>query len=242
MAAVTSTVGERGHAPSHAAGTSLGQRVWGAGGLVFVALFAGGILAAGGFPAADVSIQGLEAYLAAHRAGLRALGACHGVAAVVLLLFAGRVRDAVAGPERSPGGLAALGFGGAVLAAGGLLASALLFWTLAAPELAGDPGVLRAVHLLSFLAGGVGLLVGLGLFAGCAGFAGRRTRGLPNWVAAAGVAVAAVGLASPLTLFARLGPWGPDGLVPVAGAALSMLWIAATSAALALRPRPPAAS
>ena len=241
MAAVTPTVGERRQAPPRAAGTEPRVRLWGVGGPVFVALFAGGVLAAGGFPGADVPIRELEAYLAAHRAGLRALGACHGVAAVVLLLFAGRMRDAVAGSEGSRGGVAALGFGGAVLAAGGLLASALLFWTLAAPELAGEPGVLRAVHLLSFLAGGVGLLVGLGLFAGGAGLAGLRTRALPGWVAVAGVAVAAVDLASPLTLLGRPGPWGPNGLVPVAGAALSMLWIAATGAAIALRPRPPAA-
>lgn len=238
MVAMTSTTDEQRHAPSRPMETGRGRRIRGAGGLVFVAFFAGGILAAGEFPRADIPMEDLTDYLSAHRAGLRALSACHGVAALMLLLFAARVWESVAGHGAGGwDGLVGLGFGGAVLAVGSLGASALLFWTLASPELTGEPGVLRAVHLLSFLTGGVGLLAGLGLLAGCAGLVSLQTRGLPSWLAAMCIAVAAVDLASLFTLFAHLGPLGPDGLVPVVGAVLSMLWIAMTSIVLILRPR-----
>ncbi|MDP8908008.1 MAG: hypothetical protein M3N47_02580 [Chloroflexota bacterium] len=238
MVAMLSPADERQQMSLRAVETGRGRRVWGAGGLFCVVFFAGGILAAGEFPRADVPMDGLTDYLSAHRAGLRALSACHVVAALMLLLFAARVLDAVAGQgEGGWGGIVGLGFGGAVLAVGSLGASALLFWTLASPDLTGEPGVLRAVHLLSFLTGGVGLLAGLGFFAGCAGLVGLQTHGLPSWLAAMGIAVAAVDLASPFTLLAHFGPLGPDGLVPVAGAVLSLLWIALTSTALILRPR-----
>ena len=210
----------------------LADRLWAVTGLGFVVLFVGGVVAAGDFPAADVPIAELEAYTGAHRPGLRALGACHAAAAVALLVFAARVRHQLAG---GPDGLVALGFGGATLASGALLASALLFWTLADPGLAGTAPVLRAVHRLSGLAGGVAILLGLGLFIGCTGLIGRRTGVLPGWLGMSGLAVALVGTASCASLVAAGGRWGPNGVIPVVGAMLSFLWILATSGVLALR-------
>ena len=212
--------------------TGLADRLWAVTGLGFVVLFVGGVVAAGDFPAADVSVTELEAYTMAHRPGLRTLSACHAAAAVVLLVFAGRLRHQLAG---APEGLVALSFGGAALASGALLASALLFWTLADPALAGTPIVLGAVHRLSGLAGGVGILLGLALFIGCTVLIGRRTGGLPRWLGMSGLAVALVDTASCASLVAAGGRWGPNGMIPVLGAMLSFLWISATSGNLALR-------
>ena len=214
--------------------TGLADRLWAVTGLGFVALFVGGIVAAGDFPAADVSIAELETYTTTHRPGLRALGACHAAAAVVLLVFAACIRHQLAGgPDR----LVALGLCGATLASGALLASALLFWTLADPMLVGTPPVLGAMHRLSGLAGGVGILLGLALFIGCTSLIDRRTHALPGWLGTSGLVVALVCTASCASLVAPGGRWGPNGMIPVLGAMLGFLWILTTSGILALRPQ-----
>ena len=186
-------------------------------------------------------MEQLRAYVGAHGAGLRTLSASHSVAALLLLIFAARVHQAVARAEREPRSLALLGFGGAVLAALALLLSALCFWLLAVGDVAAAPPLLRSVHGLSVLTGGVGLLAGLAVFIGCVGLLTVRMGVLPRWLGWSGLVVAAVSALAPATLLGQRGPWSPGGLLAVWVLPV-MLWLAVASIVLIRLPRPHAAA
>ena len=220
---------------------TLWSRLWAANGLAFLALFAAGILAAGNFPALDASLEELRVYVGAHPSGLRVLSFLHSIAALLLIGFAAHVHQAVAQADSEPRSLALLAFGGAVLGAIALLLSALCFWLLAFDDIADVPALLRSIHRLSVLTGGVGLLTGLALLMGCAGLIIVRTGALPRWLGWSGLIVAAISSAAPVTLLAPRGPWSPGGLLALWTLPV-MLWIAATSIVLVRLPRPHAAT
>lgn len=107
---------------------------------------------------------------------------------------------------------------GGTLAAGGLALTGLLGWMMSRPEVAGDTSLVRALYLLTFLIGGPGHVVALGiLIAGVA--AGGR---LPRATVWAGIAIAALCEATMLVLaWTAVGP-----ILPVARvAALAWLFV-----------------
>jgi hypothetical protein len=108
---------------------------------------------------------------------------------------------------------------GGILAAGSLGLTGLLGWTLSRPEITGDTTLVRALYMLTFLVGGPGHVVALGiLVAGVA--AGRR---LPRATARTGIAIAAFCELTMLVLaWQSLGPALPVARV----AALAWLLVA----------------
>jgi len=108
---------------------------------------------------------------------------------------------------------------GGTLAAGGLALTGLLGWMMSRPEIAGETSLARALYLLTFLIGGPGHVVALGILV-----AGVAAGGLlPRATAWTGIAIATLCEVTMLVLaWTVLGP-----ILPVARvAALAWLWVA----------------
>jgi hypothetical protein len=186
-----------------------GRRVWAASGLAFVAFFAGGLLFADvfadqTFPAQSASIEEISAYFSGNGPEARTLAFFHSLAALALLVFVAGVRVLTTGGEHGARIPSAVAFGGGVMAASFLLHSALLFWTLARTSTAENATLARALHDLSFLAGGHALALTLAAFIGAASLATSRVGALPSWLGGAGIATAALSLVSLTSLL-----WAP---------------------------------
>jgi hypothetical protein len=93
-----------------------------------------------------------------------------------------------------------IGFFGGVAASLMLMVAAAAGWILGRPELGGDAAVSRALVFLSFLTGGVGFVVGLGLLVAGVAVPALVLRLAPRWLAWAGLVIAAVSELSFLTM------------------------------------------
>jgi hypothetical protein len=113
-----------------------------------------------------------------------------------------------------------IGFFGGVAASLMLMISAMAGWVLGRPEIGGDPGVLHALSILSFLTGGVGFVVGLGLLVAGVAVPALVLRLVPRWLAWAGLVIAAV---SELT-FLAMAITPIQVLLPV-GRYAGLLWL-----------------
>ena len=216
---------------------STADRLWPLSGLAFVVLFLGGllfadVLAGRPFPGIDDPLAETTGYFRTNGAGVRLLSLFHSLAAMALLAFTAYMneRNSRRVGESSP--LVTLAFGGGVVAAAFLLLSALLFWALARPETAGEPAVARSLVDLSYLAGGVALLLSLSAFIGASSLLALRTDALPAWLGRTGVVTAIVSLLFAATLAAKSGAFGPGGIIAVA-AVPPFFWIFAASVSLA---------
>ncbi|WP_232666189.1 DUF4386 domain-containing protein [Pseudonocardia sp. TRM90224] len=134
---------------------------------------------------------------------------------------------------RNPGATIALV--GGIVASAFLCLSGLLGWVLSRPDVAGDAGVVHALQGLTFLTGGPGHVVLLGLLVAGIAVPGLLAGLLPRWVAVVGLVIAAVSELATLTLLV-------DGLMPLVpiGRFGGLLWLIA--AAVLLPKRRPAAN
>ena len=208
--------------------------LWASSGAAFVVLFVGGlvfadVVAGRSFPGMDEPLEEITAYFAANRAEVRLLSLFHSLAAIPLLAFAAYVSGLHPHKDDESRRLSRLAFGGGIMAAVFLLLSALLFWTLARPATAGQPALGRALVDLSFLAGGVALLLSLSAFIGAGALLASGV--LPAWLVRTGVVTAIISLLFAATLAAESGAFGPGGIIAVA-AVPAFLWIFAASVAL----------
>jgi hypothetical protein len=118
---------------------------------------------------------------------------------------------------------------GGILAAGSLGLTGLLGWTLSRPEITGDTTLVRALYLLTFLAGGVAHVVALGVLIAGIATSGLLV-GLPRAVAWVGLAIAAFCELTMLVL-----AWPPLGpALPVARVA-ALAWLLMAAARLPTR-------
>jgi hypothetical protein len=117
---------------------------------------------------------------------------------------------------------------GGTLAAGALAMTGLLGWTMSRPEVAGDPALVRALYYLTFLIGGPGHIVALGIL--IAGIAAGGV--LPRTGIAIGALCAMTGL---VLVWTALGP-----LLPVARVAALAWLLAAGTRRPTRRSEPPA--
>ena len=85
-----------------------------------------------------------------------------------------------------------IGFFGGTAASVFLMLSAMLEWTLSRPEITGDATLTRALAFLTFITGGVGFVVGLGLLAAGIAVPALFLRFVPRWLAWAGLVIAAL--------------------------------------------------
>jgi hypothetical protein len=134
---------------------------------------------------------------------------------------------------RNPG--ASIALVGGSLAAVLLGLSGMISWTLSRPEIPTQPALVRALHDLTFMTGGPGHVVLLGLLLAGIAVPGLIGRLLPRWLAVAGLVLAAIAELSTLTLLLD----GAVFLVPVARFG-GLLWL--ITAAAVLPKRRPAAN
>lgn len=219
---------------------SYGDRIWAASGLLFVLLFGAGLFAADlvttPYPGFLHPIERLEAYFTQSQRAVQALSLFHSLAAFALLLFAGYLAT-ILGRDKQPGvnGAALVTLGCGSVAAGFLLLSALLFWVLAIPSITEDPALLRALHTLAYLAGGVALALPLAAFIGAPAIVALRGGPLPRWLGWTGLISAGFCLLYPVTLLRHGGQWGPGGIIATTTAIVAVLWILALSLVLLRR-------
>jgi hypothetical protein len=218
------------------------ERLLAATGLLFLALFACGLLLAdvvadAAFPAPSQPLGEVAAYFGHNPTAVRGLSLFHALASLALLVFAAYVATVLRRAEADrQGALGTVAVVGGAVAGAFLLLDASLFWVLALPSTAGDPALLRALHALSYLAGGVALAFPMVAFIGASSLVALSTGLLPGWLAWTGLVAAVAGLAYATTLVAERGAWSPSGAYVLAFPGL--LWIVATSFVLVRRARP----
>ena len=174
-------------------------------GVVFTALFVGGLIVstamAGGdaLPSPFGSSAQILAYFDHHQDAVQVSAFLQFAASVPMAIYAAtasaRLRNL---GIRVPGATIALV--GGVLAAAMLALSGLLTWVLSRPEVRGDPAVVRALQDFAFAAGGTAHVVFLGLLVAGIAVPGLLAGLLPRRLAQTGLAVAAVAELSTLTL------------------------------------------
>jgi hypothetical protein len=105
--------------------------------------------------------------------------------------------------------------------------SALSFWALSQPGVAGDPGAMRVAQLIGFAAGGVGHTVCLGLLAAGVSVPCLVFRLMPRWISIVGLVCAAI---CALSVFSLVAPWATP-LLPL-GRFPGYAWLIAAGFAL----------
>jgi len=203
-----------------------------ASGLLFVALFAAGLLAGnllsdGAYVTPFGSDKEIERYFASNRDSVRVSGLLQVLSAVSLLPFAACVSALARRASREESPLPSLSLVGGALAAAFLLLSGLLSWVLSRPATSEVVSLLRTVQDLAFLVGGPAHVVSLAALTGAGSLAALGTGSLPRWVAWMGIAAAVVSLLCVVSLL-----WTPASVLIPLGRLLSFVWIVNVSLVL----------
>jgi len=209
------------------------DRLLAATGLLFLGLFTCGLALAdlfanAAFPPPSAALDDITAYFSQNGGAVRGLSVCHAFAALALMIFGAYLSHRIQRQQPSALGTVALVGGG--VAGTFLLFDAAIFWVLALPDVSRDPALLRALHGLSYLCGGVALALPLAALIGAVSLDALQSRSLPRWLAWAGIVTTIDCLAYGTSLVAAKGYWSPSGLV--LAAVLPLFWIFATSIAL----------
>lgn len=101
-----------------------------------------------------------------------------------------------------------------------LLVSALANWALATPEIAQQPGAVRALQMLGYATGGPGFVVLLGLLYAGASLTGGLYGFLPKWLMWLGVVLAVACELSTLSLL-----WWPVAITIPMGRFVGLIWM-----------------
>jgi hypothetical protein len=158
-------------------------------GLYFVISFSAGVPR---FPGPWESQEIISAYFTGHPDAVRMCAFFQFGAAVPLGLFTATVVSRLRFLGARVAGVHIALFGG-LMATVNLALSALVIWVMSYPGIAQDAGVLRALYYLTFVVGGVGYSVPLGLlFAGISVPSGFMKL-LPKWLVAFGLLLAVCG-------------------------------------------------
>ena len=156
-------------------------------GLALGALLSGGAALGSPFvPADDLVARYQEHWAAVRLAAWLQLGSAIPLGIYAATAYARLLRLGVRVP--GPG----IGFYGGILASTSLVASAALQWTLSRPEVTADATTTQALAFTSFLLGGVGFVVGLGLLIAGIAVPALILRLLPRWLAWTGLVIAAL--------------------------------------------------
>jgi len=187
-------------------------------------LFAASFLSAGGSPNDDAHAANVVKYFQDHRVGTQVFNLLGVIAAVLLVLFAVRLREFLRDDGSDGALLPNAAFAGAViLAAGAMMDSAITFGLVRAARV-NFAGPAQTLNVLSnddfyIISGGVALL----LLA--AGIATVRNPALPRWLGWTAIVIGIVSLAGPL------------GFI---GALLAIIWLLVVAVLIFRRDRVPA--
>ncbi|OLF17333.1 hypothetical protein [Actinophytocola xanthii] len=116
----------------------------------------------------------------------------------------------------------ATAFAGGLLAGAFLALNGLVQWVMAHPGVTAEPAVRRAMHYLYFGLGGFAHVAAGAVLVGAVALVARRSRLLPVWLTATGLAIAVVSLASGLTFVTE----AATTLIPI-GRFAALLWLVA---------------
>ena len=208
------------------------RNLWALSGVLFVALFVAGlvfgnVLSPEPYPSPFAPSAEIESYFTESGAAVRALGVLQILAAISLLGFAACVAAFVRRAAGEGSALSGLALGGGVLAAAFFLLSGLLSWALSRPVTVELLTLVRALHDLTFLAGGPAHVSLLGLFVGAGSIAASKTKVLPRWIDWVGIVAAVLSLLSVASML-----WTPVTVLLPLGRLLSSVWIVAVSLVL----------
>lgn len=145
-------------------------------------------------PAADAAGFFRQNRPAAEVAGMLQFGSAVPLGIFAATVYARQLRLGV----RVPG--PAIGFFGGIAAAMFLMLSGLITWLLGRPEVVADTALAQALAFLSYLTGGVGFVVGLGLLVAGIAVPSLILGFMPRWLAWAGLVIAALSELSFLSL------------------------------------------
>lgn len=213
-------------------------RLWRAlSGVLFAAFFIAGDILRGALapvplPLPDATAAEAARYFVESRTAVLAVGAVQILSAIALFIFAGCVVRVVRQTQRAGSALPSLTLAGGVLAAAFLLVCALLALALVPAAAGGDLALVGTLRTLNFLTGGTLHVASLGLFAGAASLAARRSRALPRWIAWLGIALAVPALLSLLSLAVYFA-----NAFILLGRLLGFVWCIAAGIALAVGTR-----
>lgn len=202
--------------------------------LVSVALFGaslllGSLIAGATFPSPFGSDATVLPYITEQATALQVQGVLQFASAVVLAIFAAAVAArlqqlgsrSAAAPVALAGGVFAAVFGAV---------SALLQWALSQPAVGSLTPLARTVHFLTFITGGPGNVVGLGVLVLGLAAAGWYGGLLPRWLSVVGLVIAVIaGLSGLVMRWPVLGALLPIARFP------GLLWLIAAGFTLPRR-------
>jgi hypothetical protein len=200
-------------------------------GLLVAGLITSSVMAGETFPSPFAPPEVVQAYFRTSSAAVVASAFFTFASAVPLAIYAATVSARLHNLGiRNPGATIALV--GGVLAAGFLGLSGMFSWTLSRPEILAEPAVVHALQALSFLTGGPGHVVLLGLLLAGVAVPGLLAGLLPRWLAVTGLVLAAIAELSTLALLLD----GATYVLPVARFG-GLLWLITAGALLPRRRR-----
>jgi hypothetical protein len=173
----------------------------------------------GVFPSPFGDDAQIQAFFADHPASVRAT-AVFGIASALPLLVYAAHATARLGRVAQAGPAAAVALGAATICTTMMVTSALVQWVLTRDAVLADPALVRGLHDLSFLTGGVGAVVFLGVLVAALATAASRAAAIPGPLAVAGVGLGAVAMASALSLL-----WSDAAVLLPIGRFPGLLWM-----------------
>ncbi|HEX2030849.1 MAG TPA: hypothetical protein VHL78_05545 [Actinomycetota bacterium] len=173
-----------------------------------------------GYPSPFGPAAEIERFFAENREEVRALSATLALMALSLLVFSASIVRALREVVSGRGLALTVALGGGVLASAFVMMSAILTWTLPRPQMLGETAVLRAVHDLTYLAGGPAHVLFVSVFLGAASVAMLPTPTVPRWVIWVGIAGAALSVFAVVAMF-----WQPATYILPASRVFLGAWI-----------------
>jgi hypothetical protein len=191
----------RGAAAAQHRGPSLGVVALVHAGLFVASLAALSMMGKGAMPLPYGSVAEAQAYYEQNADAVRVAAFLQFGAAIPLGIFAAAITSRLNFLGLNVAGVSIAFFGG--LAASVMLAlCGLSGWALSQPGVANEAGAMRALQLLGFATGGVGVVAPFGLLLAGVSASGGLTGLLPRWVAVWGLVVALLAELATLSLIA----------------------------------------
>jgi hypothetical protein len=187
--------------------------------LIYIALMVTGALQLGRTMGAPTGSAELVAFVAKFDWAMRFGSFCELASAVLLGLFVAVTvsRLRFLGVRAAGETIALMGGVGATVM---LMLSALAGWSVTRPGMAESAGAVQALHALSFVGGGPGFVVPLGLFVAGVSVTAGLHRFTPRWLMWLGIVIAIACELATLTLVV----WNASYFIPV-GRFLSVVWM-----------------
>jgi len=166
-------------------------------------LFAVSFFSGGGSPNDDASAAKVVSYFRDHRVATQVEALLAVIGAVLLVLFATRLREFLRGDGSDGGLLPTVAFGGAVILATGVMVDSAVTYALVRSSRLGFAGSAQTLNVVSNgdfypLLGGIAIL----LLA--AGIATVRQAALARWLGWAAIVIGILSLAGPLGFFGAI--------------------------------------